>query len=245
MDVDEDAPSRAGSSTGGTRRRSSRAAVVNSRKRPSEAGSVGRNGHDGYRGERRSTRLGNAPTIAFDEAEQALLPPSKRARSSVSAVEGSDRAVSVPAAASGSTSAAAAGTGPELVVVPPPAGKKKSKFWYYAVEPVPGTNGSISRQESPAAAPVSTAALATPGGANDDANGYSTAPSEAGVSLINGMEGVELSDVNADGLNGNLGSSVNGADDNISETNNHATKEVVLKPVSSVGSAMQMSDDDS
>lgn len=244
MDVDDDTGSRAGSSAGGTRRRSSRAVVVNSRKRPSEGGSSTRGGLDGYRGERRSTRLGNAPAIAFDESEQALLPPTKRARSSVPSAAGSDRATSLPGVAA---TAAPNGTSPELVV-PPPPGKKKSKFWYYTVEPVPSVNGSPASQSpalGPAPAAASATAYPTALGNGGDVNGHSAAPSEAGVSLINGMEGVELSDVNVDVLNddiksngnsvvldidGAIGSSINGGDDG---------------RASSVGSAMQLSDDDS
>lgn len=168
MDVDEDAVSYAGSSSG--MRRSSRTAVVNTRKRASE-GANGRNKLDGYRGERRSTRLGNAPVIAFDEYEQALLPP-KRARSNPSDI--SD--------AGAPPRDASTGEAPSLVVVPPPPGKKKSKFWFYAVEP--GPESSVSAEATP-----------TPAGPVEEAGGgNSAALSEAGTSLVDAMDGVELID---------------------------------------------------
>ncbi len=75
-----------------------------------------------WHGERRSTRLGNAPKIAFDEEDRTLLPPpAKRARSSVPP--------DIPEPSSSTSSPA---------VVAAPAGKKKSKFWYYTVEVADG-----------------------------------------------------------------------------------------------------------
>lgn len=155
--------------------------MLSSRKRPSDASSTRSGRLNGYRGERRSTRLGNAPAIAFDESEQALLPPAaKRAKTSP------DAEASPPSASS--TAA--------VVAVPPPPGKKKSKFWFYAVDPT-STDGSPSGTSTPASS--------TPGPSHAELNGSSTtngingidhsaAPSEAGVSLIDGMEGVELTD---------------------------------------------------
>jgi hypothetical protein len=167
MDIDEDTGSYAGSSSG--RRRSSRSTVVNARKHASE-GINGRN--DGYHGERRSTRLGNAPAIAFDESEQALLTQ-KRATSNLSDSTGAS-----PAPLGASTSEP-----PVLVTVPPPHGKKKSRFWYYAVEP--GLDSSVSAEATP------TPPTGPPRG---ETNGNSTTPSEAGASLIDAMDGVELTD---------------------------------------------------
>lgn len=172
MDIDEDARSYAGSSSG--MRRSSRSSVVNMRKRASED-TNGRNKFGGYRGERRSTRLGNAPAIAFDESEQVLLPP-KRAKSHLS--EGSD-AVAAPQ----DTSTPETGLAPRLVVIPPPLGKKKSKFWYYAVEP--GLGSSVSAEATP------TPPIGAPGGGT---GGNSAAASEVGVSLVDALDGVGLTD---------------------------------------------------
>lgn len=189
MDIDDESFSLAESSATG-RRRSSRATVLNSRKRPSDASSTrsGAGGLNGYRGERRSTRLGNAPAIAFDESEQALLPPAaKRAKTS-------PEAAGAPAATTSTATVAA---------IPPPPGKKKSKFWFYALEPVPGgTNGTTSGTSTPVpstpgASHNELAPNGTPPRSNGhDANGvsHSAAPSEAGTSLIDGMEGVELTD---------------------------------------------------
>lgn len=238
MDVEDEGGSYAGSSTGAGRRRSSRSTVLNSRKRPSEGSTGGRGGVDTYRGERRSTRLGNAPAIAFDDSEQALLPASKRARSSVSDA-GSARAVStssVPAAASTSTATAA-----PITVVPPPNGKKKSRFWFYAIE------GTPSAASTP---PASTAALPniTNGNGNGIGNGDSlkphstapsVAPSETGASLIDGMEGVELTDHTA----------VNSTNGTATSANNETVDEAegLMPPIrsKSVGSNMEMSDDGS
>lgn len=184
MDIDEDAGSYAGSSSG--RRRSSRSTVINARKRASE-GVNERN--DGYHGERRSTRLGNAPTIAFDESEQVLLPQ-KRATSNLS-----DSTDTSPAPRGTSTSET-----PGLVAVPPPPGKKKSRFWFYAVEP--GLDGSVSAEATP------TPPTGPPGGRT---NGNSAAPSETGVSLTDAMDGVELTDGKTGAQQLTNGASTNGS----------------------------------
>ncbi|KAF8323039.1 hypothetical protein DL93DRAFT_615737 [Clavulina sp. PMI_390] len=222
MDIDDGNGSRAGSSSGGGggRRRSSRSAAVTSRiktKRMSEAGtSSTRSVSDSYRGERRSTRLGNAPAIAFDESDLELLPSAaKKARSSLAA--------EVSALTS---SAAALVRAPKPLPAPPsdvmaPPGKKRSKFWYYAVDPLPGSGAETpvsaadgtSAAGTPAQVPMELAPNGTPSDkgdrtsnghflrAFDDSSmvdGHSAAPSEAGVSLLNGMEGVELTDGKSD-----------------------------------------------
>ena len=104
-------------------RRSSRTATLNSRKRPAvdnplldpETGLV-------WHGERRSTRLGNAPKVAFDEEDRALLPPdAKRARSSIP-----------------SDTPEPSSSKPSPVLITAPVGKKRSKYWYYTVEVTDG-----------------------------------------------------------------------------------------------------------
>ncbi|KZT30830.1 hypothetical protein NEOLEDRAFT_1174197 [Neolentinus lepideus HHB14362 ss-1] len=105
------------------RRRSSRAAAASKRVSGDDAWSQ-------WRGERRSTRLGAPPETQLDEQ------PLKRARTE-------DSTISTGSAepANGSSSRSKPG-GPSLkateVAVEAVAGKKKSRFWYYAVEPVPG-----------------------------------------------------------------------------------------------------------
>lgn len=244
MEIDEldEGGSGAGSSSGG-RRRSSRTTVLNSRKSV-PGGSHARNGHgagDSYRGERRSTRLGNAPPIAFDDSELALLPAAKRARSSLSAGYDDsglpDRASSsVPPAANGNS----AQTGPGLVPVAAPPGKKRSKYWYYTVEQVHGANGAPRTVGGPTSefGPASEPPRAHVQYKN---NGYAaSAPSEAGVSLINGMEGVELTESTESKLDPDI--------PNHAHSNGEAatTNGFAKPPVSTgSGSAMQMSDDDS
>ncbi|TFK56661.1 hypothetical protein OE88DRAFT_1803335 [Heliocybe sulcata] len=114
------------------RRRSSRAAVTSKRASGDEAWGQ-------WRGERRSTRLGAPPETQLDDQH------SKRARTE-------DSTISTGSAdpANGPSSRAKSGTGSlkaTEVAVDAVAGKKKSRFWFYAVEPVPG--------EAPAPAEIS------------------------------------------------------------------------------------------
>lgn len=126
-----------------------------------------------WRGERRSSRLGNAPPIAFDDDD---LPPSaKRAKSSLggSSVPPDDLPV-------GSGSGAGPSTTP-IVDAAPLVGKKKSKFWYYTVEPIPG-------------APAGNADA----GSSSDLSSISS--SATGPSRVSNGHG---SDINGPAVNGN------------------------------------------
>ena len=117
------------------RRRSTRAAAINSATKRSAAETES---WTRWRGERRSTRLGAPPETQLDE------PPSKRARTedTLSVKSGiSDMAIDspdnspvekpLPVKHSG-----AAAIKPTEVAMEQIGGRKKSRFWYYAVEPI-------------------------------------------------------------------------------------------------------------
>lgn len=119
-----------------SRRRSQRTSTRNANgKRTSDA--LGE-----WRGERRSTRLGTNP----DPVNEG--PSTKRARTEERSISSapSDTLVSPVLSSSGAPTAknGAAAVRQNELVVEQVAGKKKSKFWYYAVEPVPGTAASSS-----------------------------------------------------------------------------------------------------
>ncbi|KAI0319786.1 hypothetical protein OF83DRAFT_1281691 [Amylostereum chailletii] len=112
------------------RRRSGRVARNGGTKRTAEADSW-----DSWRGERRSTRLGAPPTMQLDE------PPPKRARTEDSVLSTADDVeVDVPDEAWGVKRSGAAKIKTTEKAVEQVAGRKKSKFWFYAVEPIPGTD---------------------------------------------------------------------------------------------------------
>jgi hypothetical protein len=140
-------------------RRSSRAAVLNSRKRPAETSPLDPTTGLEWRGERRSSRLGNAPPIAFDDDD--LPPPPKRAKSSLG---GSSVPPDDSPAGSGSGPGPSA---PPIVDAAPLVGKKKSKFWYYTVEPIPGAStGSVDVEGSSDLSSASSSAAGPYRGAN-------------------------------------------------------------------------------
>ncbi|TBU63773.1 hypothetical protein BD310DRAFT_955344 [Dichomitus squalens] len=90
-----------------------------------------------WRGERRSSRLGAPTDMQLDE------PPPKRARTDDSAVSGTSGDAPPPVNGKAGNGLrikinGAAAIKPTETAVEAVAGKKKSKFWYYAVEPVPG-----------------------------------------------------------------------------------------------------------
>ncbi|TFY52540.1 hypothetical protein EVG20_g10507, partial [Dentipellis fragilis] len=121
------------------RRRSTRAAVVNGNGKRAAADPWSQ-----WRGERRSTRLGAPPETQIDE------PRSKRARTEESTISVASEDFQ-PAETSQNKlkvkQTGAAAIKPTEVALEQVRGKKKSKFWYYAVEPIPG-----------AAAPIPTSA---------------------------------------------------------------------------------------
>lgn len=105
-------------------RRSQRSSVVNANgKRPSNASD-----YPEWRGERRSSRLGTYPETLLESQ------PTKRARTDESSVDQATRENEPTEKKNG---AAAVKQGE--VAVEQIAGKKKSKFWFYAVEPLPGS----------------------------------------------------------------------------------------------------------
>lgn len=233
-------------------RRSTRTSTVQSRGRPSDTSAAGSDFGGNYRGERRSTRFGNAPKIAFDEAEQSLLPSTSK-----KSVSGSDRGLSIPPPLASSS----APTIPPVVAIPPPPGKKKSKFWYYAVEAVPGapvpSDGALTTSVS-ASGSGSSSNLPPQETSNGHLNvalsngGGSSVADDVGsvtenASLANGMEGIELTDAaSTNGMNGKIVSNGEGV-------NGHAKDKMdidegaVSRPASrsSGASNMDMSDDDS
>lgn len=93
-----------------------------------------------WRGERRSTRLGAPPELQLDDQ-----PPSKRARTEESTgsvstdfghSSGSTRGESSSTTTVNKHSAAA--IKPGEIPLERVQGKRGSKFWFYAVEPIPG-----------------------------------------------------------------------------------------------------------
>jgi hypothetical protein len=117
-------PRRAAALAGTERRRSTRSAVTNA--------NGGRSSHTEWRGERRSSRLGALPDQALD-----LPPPAKRSRTSASATPSLHEE---PMSVDPDPPAKAPALRPNEVALPSVAGKKKSKYWFYAVEPVPGVS---------------------------------------------------------------------------------------------------------
>jgi len=126
------------------RRRSTRAAAINSTAKRSAAETES---WTRWRGERRSTRLGAPPETQLDG------PPSKRARTedTISVKSGiSDMAIDSPDNSPVEKPlqvkhSGAAAIKPSEVAMDQIAGRKKSRFWYYAVEPI---------SSAPAAAPI-------------------------------------------------------------------------------------------
>lgn len=126
-------------------RRSTRTAVVNANgKREAELSDK----YSGWRGERRSTRLGAPVELQLD-----YQPPTKRARTDDSALS-TNSSEPDPSHSSGDhpirvkTSGAAA-LKPTEFALEEVAGRKKSKFYYYAVEPVPGAASAELSGDNP------------------------------------------------------------------------------------------------
>jgi len=145
------------------RRRSTRAATINSTTKHS---AVETDLWTGWRGERRSARLGAPPEAQFDE------PPSKRARTedTMSVKSGiSDMVIDSPVDSPVENAlqvkhpakhSGAAAIKPSEVAMEQIGGRKKSRFWYYAVEPI---------STPPSAAPVPSArGNGNPRGAGSD-----------------------------------------------------------------------------
>jgi len=106
-----------------------------------------------WRGERRSSRLGAPPEVQLDDF------PHKRARTeestgSISSHDfGHDRYSSgtplgETSSAVGTKKHGAASVKPTEIAMEQVGGKKKSKFWFYAVEPIPGADGQAKNGAS-------------------------------------------------------------------------------------------------
>lgn len=106
-----------------------------------------------WRGERRSSRLGAPPEIQLDDF------PHKRARTEESTGSISSHDFGHERYSSGTplreTSSAvatkkhgAASVKPTEIALEQIGGKKKSKFWFYAVEPIPGVDGQATNGAS-------------------------------------------------------------------------------------------------
>ena len=141
-----------------------------------------------WRGERRSSRLGASADMQLDE------PPPKRARTDDSAVSGNSGDAPPPPTNGKSGNGlkikinGAAAMKPTETAVEAIAGKKKSKFWYYAIEPVPGIPApAVEPPPTSDSAPQSEADKADPDDAMSDGpsgNGGrypSTSPSASGA----------------------------------------------------------------
>ncbi len=133
MDLDdaENTSSRRGAAAGGSRRSTRTSAANGSAKGAQDP-------WGDWRGERRSTRLGAPVDVQLD----GPAPPPKRAKTDDSAVSGNSGDTSGQPEKTGSGLKikidGAAAMKPTEMAVEAVAGKKKSKFWYYAVEPIPG-----------------------------------------------------------------------------------------------------------
>ncbi|KAF8581653.1 hypothetical protein K439DRAFT_1635982 [Ramaria rubella] len=125
-------PRRAAALAGTERRRSTRTAVTNANDR--------RSSHAEWRGERRSSRLG-----ATTEGLLDLPPPAKRSRTSGSATPSLHE--ELMEIEDKPDPPKPGNLRPNEVALPSVAGKKKSKFWFYAVEPIPGK--SLPPTDSP------------------------------------------------------------------------------------------------
>ncbi|RPD55906.1 hypothetical protein L226DRAFT_528548 [Lentinus tigrinus ALCF2SS1-7] len=113
----------------------SRPGAASTRRSTRANGNRGKDEWSDWRGERRSRRLGAPADTQLDG------PPTKRARTEDSVVSG--HSSDAPQANGTGNNAkikinGAAAIKPTETAVEAIAGKKKSKFWYYAVEPVPG-----------------------------------------------------------------------------------------------------------
>ena len=116
-------PRRAAALAGTERRRSTRTAVTANGSRSS---------HSEWRGERRSSRLGAS-------TDQLLDLPAAAARShTTGSATPSLHDEPMEVDPDPSQSPKPLNLRPNEVAIPSVAGKKKSKFWFYAVEPVPG-----------------------------------------------------------------------------------------------------------
>ena len=96
-----------------------------------------------WRGERRSTRLG-APGTTQDLPS---VPEPKRAKTDESSVSAYSDGHS--SKGTGPSKDSAAALKPSEFATEQVNGRKKSKFWYYAVEPVPVSNGNNTNGQQP------------------------------------------------------------------------------------------------
>ncbi|OSD03250.1 hypothetical protein PYCCODRAFT_1434665 [Trametes coccinea BRFM310] len=165
MDVDDE-------EINGTRRGAARGTRRSTRTSTANGGSETANDDWGdWRGERRSLRLGAPADTQLDE------PPAKRAKTDDSAVSGNSGDVSGPSGkANGNLKIKVNGAAkikPTEMAVEAVPGKKKSKFWYYAVEPIPGAPAA-------ATAPVTSNEAQPPGRAKEKRNEMPDEPLENG-----------------------------------------------------------------
>lgn len=158
--------------------------------RTSNASSIGRgitaeDQMSEWRGERRSSRLGAPVDLPVD-----VVPP-KRAKteeSTISTNSGEGRLG--PPSQSGSGLKikinGAAALKPTETVVETVAGKKKSKFWYYAVEPILGTQLPTAVRAAPPLI-VDDASVSSNGAGPSSANGHGHGRGKGRIE-INGSE---------------------------------------------------------
>ncbi|TFY80030.1 hypothetical protein EWM64_g3985 [Hericium alpestre] len=173
------------------RRRSTRAAVVNGNGKRASAPDPWTQ----WRGERRSTRLGAPLDTQIDD------PPPKRARTEDSMLS----ANSEEHQSSGSGQAAlkvkqtgAAAVRPTEIAMEQVGKRKKSKFWYYAVEPIPGSsapalpvpsNGTTAYEESSSAGHGHTTPAESEAPTSSQAGDSGLAPAlEGSLSPVPGAE---------------------------------------------------------
>lgn len=140
-------PRRAAALAGAERRRSSRATASGSKALASQSE---------WRGERRSARLGTAADDPFD-----YQPPAKRTRTVSSATPSLHEEIMELDVPPDPPKATARALRPNEVAVPEVAGKKKSKYWFYAVEPIPGTVIPEKPQEESEASNAASSAMFT------------------------------------------------------------------------------------
>ena len=163
----------------GSRRTSSRRSARNA-----SGNSNGANPWGQWRGERRSTRLGAPIETQLDD------PPRKRARTEDSTGSNSSANVTQdrcsPQTDDVIVKKSAAAVKPTEIAVEQVGKKRKSKFWFYAVEPVPGASDATAEVGSSAANGSDPPTVS-----NRFANGKSSGPPDTDIST-KGTNGTDM-----------------------------------------------------
>lgn len=141
-----------------------------------------------WRGERRSTRLGAPIDTQLDDM------PRKRARTEESSASVSSADITQDRYSSGTPQTdsaiakkSAAAVKPTEIAMEQVGKKKKSKFWFYAVEPVPGAPGETPEIGSSAANGSDPPTIS-----NGYRNGGSSGPPDTDISTDDATNGIDM-----------------------------------------------------